>query len=104
MLDELSWKLRKLFCVFKRSVLPDQWLMNLDLATYTSKETPDLLARQRVLLEQFPHFNDLPLDWAWVRLESLYQLDQLATLLDVYPLPKSHTCTWVDVGSKNGAT
>ncbi|MFN7310544.1 MAG: hypothetical protein ACK5T0_04155 [Vampirovibrionales bacterium] len=104
MFDLLHWKIRQALCPFKRAVDPSQWLMNLDVSAYTQASTPDLTLRQTQLLEAYPHFKDLPPSWGWVKLESLYQLDQIATLLETHPMPQAKTCRWVDVGSKNGAT
>jgi SAM-dependent methyltransferase len=104
MFDLLHWKIRQAFCPFKRAVDPSQWLMNLDVPAYTEPSTPDSILHQKHLLERFPHFDDLPSAWAWVKLESLYQLDQIATLLQTHPIPQGETCHWVDVGSKNGTT
>jgi SAM-dependent methyltransferase len=104
MFDLLHWKIRQALCPFKRSVSPEQWLMNLDALSYTEPSNPDLTLRQTQLLEAYPHFKDLPASWAWVKLESLYQLDQIARLLEIHPIPQAKTCHWVDVGSKNGAT
>jgi SAM-dependent methyltransferase len=104
MFDLLHWKIRQMLCPFKRSVDPSQWIMNLDVPAYTQPSNPDLTLRQTQLLEVFPHFKALPDSWAWVKLESLYQLDQIARLLEIHPIPQAKTCHWVDVGSKNGAT
>ena len=104
MFDLLHWKIRQALCPFKRAVSPEQWLMNLDVPAYTAPFTPEGLARQGDLQEAYPHFKDLPASWAWVKLESLYQLDQIAHLLEMHPIPQGETCRWMDVGSKNGAT
>ncbi len=104
MFDLLHWKIRQALCPFKRAVSPTQWLMNLDVPSYTQASTPSLAERERYLLEGYPHFNDLPPSWGWVKLESLYQLDQIAHLLETHSIPHAKTCHWVDVGSKNGAT
>ena len=104
MFDLLHWKIRQALCPFKRAVSPEQWLMNLDVPAYTAPFTPEGLARQGDLQGAYPHFKALPDSWAWVKLESLYQLDQIARLLETHPIPQAKTCHWVDVGSKNGAT
>jgi hypothetical protein len=104
----LAFHFRKYLSSWKRCVPPEQWLMNLEVPAYTlpfSEETKRLQAELEV---QYPLMKRLPLSWAWVLLESWYQLAQIQALFSSGGVSQQavsySTCDWVDVGSKNGAT
>lgn len=103
MFNAFSFALRKLACAWKRPVSPDLWVMNLDVATHTRPLSPYLITRRQDLLTRYPLDQITAPSWSWVRLESLYQLDQLDPCRQALPPLEVEHCHWVDVGSKNGA-